>query len=442
MTTAAIQSQLSQRKIYQTWWPLAASWLLMGLELPILSAAVARLADPEIHLAAYGGVVFPVALLIESPIIMLLAASTALSKDWPSYLKLRRFMAISGFALTTLHALVAFTPLYDWLVIPAFNPPQEIVEPARLGLMIMTPWTWSIAYRRFQQGLLIRFGRSRIVTQGTMVRLLIIIGGLGIGYAMHRVAGIAVATSAIASAVVAEAVYIGWRKRTVMHRLKAAPRVNPPLTTRAFGRFYLPLALTELLGLLTFPLSTAAISRMPQPLESLAVWPVLSGLLFLITSIGIAYNEVVVALLDEAGSVRALRRFAWTLAAAMTLFLTLVTATPLSGLWLERLSALSPALAALAHGALWFALVQPGINVIRMWFQGSLIYGQKTRPVTEAVLFFLGGSALVLLLGTMWGNWPGAYVGQAAFLTGAVAEALWLRGRSFSHIQALERAQS
>lgn len=53
----------------------------MGLEGPAISAVIARLANPEINLAAYGGVVFPLALFIEAPIIMLLAASTALSTD-------------------------------------------------------------------------------------------------------------------------------------------------------------------------------------------------------------------------------------------------------------------------------------------------------------------------------------------------------------------------
>ena len=69
------------RTVFATWWPLAVSWLLMGLELPAISAGLARLPDPKIHLAAYGGVVFPIALMIESPIVMLLTASTAVSKE-------------------------------------------------------------------------------------------------------------------------------------------------------------------------------------------------------------------------------------------------------------------------------------------------------------------------------------------------------------------------
>ncbi|MBZ0268757.1 hypothetical protein K8I85_11415, partial [bacterium] len=107
-----MDSRLPQRTVFATWWPLAASWLMMGLELPAVSAVLARLHDPEIHLAAYGGVVFPLALLIEAPIIMLLAASTALSRDRASYRKLRRFVFAAAGALTTVHLLVVLTPLY------------------------------------------------------------------------------------------------------------------------------------------------------------------------------------------------------------------------------------------------------------------------------------------------------------------------------------------
>ena len=188
-------SPLTVRRIVRTWWPLAASWLLMGAELPVLSAVVARLADPEINLAAYGGVVFPLALVIESPIIMLLAASTALSRDWGSYVKLHRFMMLTSASLTALHALIAFTPLYYVVVRGVLGAPAEIVEPARLGLMIMLPWTWAIAYRRFNQGVLIRFGHSRAVGVGTVIRLISDGAVLLTGYLVGVLPGVVVATS-------------------------------------------------------------------------------------------------------------------------------------------------------------------------------------------------------------------------------------------------------
>ncbi|MGB2895468.1 MAG: hypothetical protein WBB65_04805, partial [Anaerolineales bacterium] len=158
--------------IHKTWWPLAASWLLMAMELPALSAVIARLPNPQINLAAWGGVVFPLSLIIEAPIIMLLAASTALSKDIASYRWLRRFALWAGAVLTLVHIFIAFTPLFDLVVVKLIGAPQEILEAARLGLKLMTPWTFSIAFRRFNQGALIRFGHSQAVSIGTAIRLL------------------------------------------------------------------------------------------------------------------------------------------------------------------------------------------------------------------------------------------------------------------------------
>jgi hypothetical protein len=98
-----VYNLLTTQRVFRTWWPLAGSWLLMSLELPALSAVVARLPNPAVNLAAYGGVVFPLALIIESPIIMFLAASTALSKDWASFARLRRYMHTIGAAPTVPH---------------------------------------------------------------------------------------------------------------------------------------------------------------------------------------------------------------------------------------------------------------------------------------------------------------------------------------------------
>src|SRR5688572_3588549 len=211
--------------VFEAWWPLAASWLLMGLELPITSAAMARLPDATRSLAAFGGVVMPLSLLIESPIIMLLAASTALARDLPSYRVGARFMWTTSLALTAFHALVAFTPLYDVVVGGLLRPPPEVREPARLGLMIMTPWTLAIGYRRYQQGVLIRFGRSRTVSVGTAIRLGTIVAVLLAGAALPAVPAIVTGSAAVVLGVVAEALYAAWAVRPV---LRGAVRLVTP----------------------------------------------------------------------------------------------------------------------------------------------------------------------------------------------------------------------
>lgn len=412
----------------------------MAVELPMLSAVVARLAHPEINLAAYGGVVFPLSLIVESPIIMLLAASTALSKDHDSYLKLYRWMMRAGAVLTALHIAVAFTPLYYVVVEGIIGAPPEILEPARLGLMIMTPWTWSIAYRRFHQGVLIRFGHARVVGLGTVVRLTANALVLSAGYLIGTLPGIVVGASAVASGVVSEAVYVGIRVRPVLNgALKEAPRVEPLLALGGFLTFYVPLALTSLLNLLAQPIGSAALSRMPDALGSLAVWPVISGLTFMMRSAGVGYNEVVVALLDESGAARQLRRFTVILTSSVTVLILIVALTPLAGLWFEQVSALNPRLAAIAGLGLLIAIPLPGMAVLQSWYQGAILNSKRTRGITESVAIALLTSAAVYGFGVWWGRVTGLYMGMIALLVSNTAQTAWLWVRSRRVMQAADQ---
>lgn len=423
---------LSVRRIVETWWPLATSWLLMGMELPILSAIVARLPDPKIHLAAYGGVVFPLALIIEAPIIQLLAASTALSKDGNSYNILRRYTLLTGIGLTGLHLLVAFSPLYYLVVEKVIGAPAEIIEPARLGLKIMLPWTLAIAYRRFNQGVLIRFGHSRAVGGGTVIRLCMDGLVLFTGYMSGgRIPGIVVATSAVIAGVISEAIYAGLRVRPVLRQaILRAPLSKVQLSWRAFFDFYIPLALTSFLFLLAQPMGSAAISRMPRALESLAVWPVVSGLVFMLRSLGIAYNEVVVALLDEPNSSPNLRRVTYYLSGLTSLILLIIAATPLSRLWFGTISGLKPDLAQLAEKGLWLALPLPGLSVLQSWFQGTILHGRNTRGITEAIVIYLVTAGLTLYLGVVWRQVTGLYIGLGSLVLGTLLQSAWLGYRS------------
>ena len=177
----------------------------MGVEMPMLAVAMTRMPGGEPHLAALGALVYPLSVLIEAPIIMLLAASTALVRNLIVHEQLRRFAHLSAAVLTVIHILVAFTSAFDFIAVDLIGVPNAIVEPGRIGMQIMTPWTWAIAYRRFQQGVLIRCEQSRLVVYGTMIRLLANVLVLTIGLWVGTWSGIIVGTIGIGCGVLAEA---------------------------------------------------------------------------------------------------------------------------------------------------------------------------------------------------------------------------------------------
>ncbi|MEN8164129.1 MAG: hypothetical protein ABFS37_08365, partial [Acidobacteriota bacterium] len=88
MTTSPKPPTLTLTRTSIFWAPLALTWLMMAVEGPLLTAVIARMADPKLNLAAFG-VAFAFALIVEAPVIMMMAASTALVSNRETYLKLR-----------------------------------------------------------------------------------------------------------------------------------------------------------------------------------------------------------------------------------------------------------------------------------------------------------------------------------------------------------------
>ena len=427
MTKSPLPTTLSMTAVAASWWPLALSWLLMGVELPLISAVVARLPDQAIQLAAFGGVVFPLALLVEAPVIMMLAASTALCTNETAYRVLRRFMTRLAATMTALHILIAFTPMYDWCIVPLLDIPENVIEPSRLGLMIMTPWTWAIADRRFHQGLLIRFGHRSAVAIGTGVRLCTTITVLLCGWLIIEAQGVVVASSALTIGTLCEAGYARLRSRSVIQgKLRMAPIDTKIVRGRNLLRFYVPLALTPLLVLTMQPIGSAGIDRMPNALVSLAVWAPLNGLVFMCRSTGIAFNEVVISHCDDTHALSSLRRFAWLAGSLFTLALAAIALTPLGTFWFESVMGLDSDLVALATASLWIAILIPLLTFLQSLYQGILVHAHRTRAITESVVFFLAVTCTVLGIGIMMQPENGITVVLIALTFGNIAQAAWL----------------
>lgn len=403
----------------------------MGVEQPAIAAVIARLADPKVSLAAYGGIVFPIAMMIEAPVIMLLSASTELSRDRASHRSLQAFTHRIGGALTLLHLFVAVTPAYDVLVHHVLAAPAVVAEEARIGLIIMLPWTWSIAWRRQGQGVLIRYGRSRTVAWGTAARLLTSGTALAIGVMLDG-RGVVVGAAALSCGVLFEGFFVAWKVRPVVanHLNRDDPNVVV-LKGMRFLRFYVPLAMVPMVSLVIQPIGAAAIGRMPHVVDSLAVWPVVIGILFLLQTPGLAMAEVVVAMIEKPGGRAALRTFSWGLGLLLLVVTALIAATPMVYWWFDEVSSLSPALVAMAVITFRLGIPVPAFRVAQSWFQGRLVAARQTRAVSEAVLLF-GMICVSTLMVGVWMQSTGVYVASLAFAAGRLGQTVWIAYRARS----------
>jgi hypothetical protein len=309
-----------------------------------------------------------------------------------------------------------------------------------MGLIFLTPWTIGIAYRRFQQGTMIRFGHSNMVGETTVVRLITGVIVLTIGITLRTIPGATLAGMTQGLAVTAEAVYAGLRIRKIRPVIKSAPAGKKPLTLKRFISFYYPLALTSSLSLLWLPLISGTVSRMPAPIDSLAVWSVVTGLLFMFRAPGIAYNEAVVALLEEPRSFPVLRKFARIVSLITVSLALLIALTPLSRLWFTHIANLSPDLVAIARITLLLGTPLPILSVFISLYQGIIVILEKTGPVAEAVVVFLILLGALLVTGVVTDAFIGVFVASGAFTIAHLAQVLWLMLRSRKQRQRLFNA--
>jgi hypothetical protein len=418
---------LTQRKILLFWLPLASTWLMMSVEGPFLSAVIARLAAPEYNLAAFG-VAFSFALLAEAPVIMMMSAATALVSDRRSYVRLRTFThGLNGLVTLGMAALLV-PPVFDLVIRKLMDLPADVADRTWLALLVLLPWPGTIGFRRFYQGVLIRHGQTRRVAYGTIVRLT----------SMAVTAAVLVKTTDLHGAVVgAAALSAGVTMEAFTSRIMAAGAVTrlvargeddaADLRYRDIVSFYVPLALTTVLALGVHPLVTLFVGRGRMPLESLAVLPVVNSLVFIFRSIGLAYQEVGIALMGEQReNFRALRRFALTLGMATVLALAVIAWTPLGQVWFELISGLSPELARFALTPTRIMVLIPGLAVILSFQRAALVHARRTVPVTTATVVEVAGIVAVMSVAVVAFDAVGAVAAALALLLGRIAANVYL----------------
>jgi progressive ankylosis protein len=464
------QTDRSARFILLFWMPLALQWLMMALEGPFLAAVIARLVDPTFNLAAYG-VAYAFAILVESPVIMLMSASTALVDGASSYRRMRAFTAALNLLATGLLLLVLVPPVFAALMTGLIGLPDPVAELVYGSLWLLLPWPAAIGYRRFLHGILIRSGRTRLVAYGTLLRLAAM-AATALVLSRTSWPGAWVGAAALSAGVVVEAIAARVMAAPAVRALVAggtlAPAGSPataPQTAREAGvggqdavgaetvaaaeaahveesrdgddatpegygwifRFYYPLALTSLIGLTVQPMLTFFMGRAPSPVESLAVFPVVHALSFLFSALGLSYQEAAIALLGRRSEHAApLARFGLGLGLLASGGLALVAFTPLARFWFETVSGLPPELAAMAFTPARIAAALPLLSVALSFERALLVQARTTRPITLATAIELVAiGSLFPLFG--WGlGLMGVTAALLSFLCGRVLSVAFL----------------
>jgi hypothetical protein len=191
--------------------------------------------------------------------------------------------------------------------------------------------------------------------------------------------------------------------------------------------FYVPLSLTSVMALVSRPVLAFGISRSVAPFLSLAAWPVVQSLMFLFTSIGLSYQEAVVAKMGAHGENEGvLRRFGLIFSGILTALFFILAYTTGSTLWFDHIAGLEPELIALARPAMMVLVLMPLLITGRSYFSGVLV----SRDSTSFLGYSVVANTVVLLTLVValprFTALPGATVAAIAFTGANLAQVLFL----------------
>ncbi len=386
----------------------------MALDGPMSVGLISRLGKPEINTAAFL-IMMSLSIWIESPIIDLLSTSTTLSKNHQHYVTLSRFVLYLLAGVTVAHFLIVFTPFYWFVTETGLNLKHEVAEAARLGMMIMLLWSAVIGWRRYLQGILIRFGSTRSVGIGTMLRVCVMFGvGVALFYYSH-LPSVVIAAIALMTSVAAEAAFVHWLARPVIaeHLSAESHSDEPPLTMKKLTSFHFPLTATTMVHLTTLPVIGAALARMPNPIPSLAGYEVASTILFVHRAPTYSLTDVVITLYKGAASSAALRRFCTLVGLSLSGFLFTLALTGLDRIIFADVLGAKLEVAKLAHLAFLASGLAPLLEALQGYVRGMLTAHHLT--VSRLVAILVASTVLVttLSLGVIF-RWTGPATAGAA----------------------------
>jgi progressive ankylosis protein len=382
--------------LWRQFLPLSLSDITMACSDPAVSTTLAHLPSPRTNIAAVG-IGKSIAIFLESPIISILHASNALAATRKSRRALWKLMLIAGIGLSLIAGLLTIPVLFESIVVPLFNLSGDLAATVHQVLILMIPWTISIAWRRYFQGLLIHRGNTKAIANASIARLLASIIILAVGWHL-KIAGGIVAGLALIIGVIVEAILI------TMAANKSGATNPPPLedtpklpdNLKSVWRFYYPLASSMLIlwgGRATL---VSIVARDADADLAVAAWTAAWGLVLVVANATRMVQQVIIRNRGKIDD-RTLVIFAFTVGIFFSFILLFISTTPLGDRIIESFFGGDRALVTQIRPILLVCSLIPLLFSLQNTLQGFSIDEGRTRRITLATW----ASTTVLLIGTI-----------------------------------------
>jgi progressive ankylosis protein len=420
---------LNQRELFKLFAPLAVSGLFFPLARPIMNAAMARSENPEQALAAFA-VALSVTMPIISPLFALRQVTTALSVDRDMLGRIRVLTLALGGLSTLLALIVAVPQVYDFVVIETMGIPSDVARIAAPVLLILAFSPLLSVGRGYYQGILVHYNKAGPIGTGALVYVLAIAATLLIG---HKFWSIEEAFLAAIASVVGQGFYIALVAIPSMPIIRTKmPAYRSELQTsnrshKYLFLFYLPLAVSTLLGSIGEPAVLAAMARSAAPTASLAAFAVAGALGWLARTPLWNAQQVVIAQASSKSRYCQTRKFMIRMGAVSLCVLALLGGPGISDFVFSMIMGIEGESKALAISGFRWMLPLIFLQAMRSLYHGVLIRMGRAQQIQYATMAKMPMMALTLVLGVSYLDLEGIYIAIGSTSISECVEILYLK---------------
>ena len=403
--------------------PLMLTAELMMISHAIISAFLARMADPEAVLAAYS-IAFYLHATLGSPLWACQIIAVSYIRDRASFVRMITFGTWVGVPLIVLWTLIGTTPLGDWAYGGLFGAGPEVVRTAKLCTLIFTGMILFVIVRSAIYGLFMVKRRTILVTYGSILRLIAL--ALLLYFLSGLVQGAEVGAASLVACVAVETIAACIIARPYFKRL---PQGDEPPAYRDIWKLSWPIMCMHIAESGVVFTLNMFLGRLLRPELALAAFGILDSVLRVLLSPTRNLIPVVQTLVNSRRDLPAVLLFSLLVGLIFAGFMLLFLFEPVRTLALTGIMGLPPEMAdyiapALALGGL-LALTMTASALTR----GLLINAKRTGIIAISSAGRLFAVILVGGLAMLIDAQNGAMIGILAFIAGFTFESLLLAGR-------------
>ena len=404
--------------------PLALTHVMVAGGTPIVNAGIARRPDPVEGLAAFA-VAFSVMVFFNSMCFVIEPAVVELIRGRASFRRMTGFALGMGAFLVAVIAILGLSPLSGMMFEGLFDLSPSISLEAARTLLVFCPLPFLLSMRSIGRGALTRLSRTSLVGWGTLLRLIAMIFVVVAGVLGLPLPGPVLGALAFVFGILIEALFVMSGALRHIPDLPGDEEGGVGTSYRAIWRFISPLLVSGLVGVSTFIVTNAILSRTPDAELAVSSFSVVRSVAWFFSSMLLAYHQLVIARATNPAEEVAVRRFATIFALCLTINLAIISYTPLGHLIFRHLIGVSGETLRAATETLVLAPLIPAVLGYRSYLRGAAIRDHHSgavlaSSVSALLVATLTGLVLkdVLAVGAMVAvvMWIMANIGEAAML--------------------------